>query len=96
LDSPLNAAVEYDHSEGGTDMTIAERAKAIYEAELKDTLEATHFGQFLAIEPQSRDYFVDPVAVQAALAAKRAHRDRRSFMMRIGSEAAFHIGASTK
>lgn len=76
-------------------MNIAEQAKAIYEADLKQTLEATHFGQFVVIEPQSRDYFVDRVAVQASLAAKRAYPDRKSFLIRIGSEAAFHIGANT-
>ena len=77
-------------------MNIAEHAKAIYEAELKEALEANHFGQFVVIEPQSRDYFVHSEAVQASLAAKQVHPDRRCFLMRIGSEAAFHIGAGTK
>ncbi len=34
-------------------MSIAERAKEVYELELRSRLEATHCGQFVAIEPVS-------------------------------------------
>lgn len=74
-------------------MTIAEHAKAIYETELKAILESTHRDQFVAIEPQSKSYFVDEESINAALAAKQAYPDRKSFLIRIGHPAAFHLGA---
>ena len=75
-------------------MSIAEKAKSVYEADLKSRLEATHRDQFVAIEPISRSYFLGETFIEAALAAKQAHADRKSFVIRIGHEAAFHIGAT--
>lgn len=74
-------------------MSIAENAKSLYELEYKELLEADHHGEFIAIEPESRSYFLADTFIDAALAAKNAHPDRRSFVMRIGHDAAFHIGA---
>jgi hypothetical protein len=74
-------------------MTISEQAKQVYEHELKSRLEAHHLGQFVAIEPHSKEYFLGDTFIAAALAAKEAHPDRKSFVFRIGHAAAFHIGA---
>lgn len=76
-------------------MSIADRAKEIYENDFKPQLEARHRDQFVAIEPVSKSYFLGNTFIAAALAAKRAHPGRKSFVIRIGHEAAFHIGAST-
>lgn len=74
---------------------IAEAAKKIYEARLRGMLEAANRDDFVAIEPQSGDHFVARTFVEAALAAKQAHPDRQPFVLRIGHEAAFHIGAAS-
>lgn len=74
-------------------MSIAAQAKQIYQAELQAQLESAHRGQFVAIEPVSRAYFIGATFVDAALAAKRAHPDRKSFVIRVGHDAAFHLGA---
>lgn len=74
-------------------MSIASDAKAVYERDLKVVLEPAHRDQFVAIEPASRSYYVADTFVDAALAAKKAHPDRQSFVIRIGHDAAFHIGA---
>jgi hypothetical protein len=74
-------------------MSVAERAKAVYEAELKADLEADHRDRFVAIEPASKSYYLGDTFIDAALAAKTAHPDRKSFVIRIGHEAAFHLGA---
>lgn len=74
-------------------MSIAEQAKEIYEKEFKASLEAKHGGEFVAIEPESKSVFIAETFVDAALAAKKAHPDRKSFVLRIGHDAAFHIGA---
>jgi hypothetical protein len=76
-------------------MSIAEEAKGVYERELKDRLEAEHGDEFVAIEPVSKSFYIADTFIEAALAAKRAHPDRKSFVIRIGYDAAFHIGAGT-
>lgn len=75
-------------------MSIAERAKRLYESDLKDDLEHDHRDRYVAIEPISEEYFLGDTFISAAMAAKSAHPDRKSFVLRIGHEAAFHIGAS--
>lgn len=74
-------------------MSVAERAKLIYELQLKEQLEAQNLGQFVAIEPDSESFFVAEQFIDAAQAAKNAYPDRKSFVIRIGHDAAFHIGA---
>ena len=76
-------------------MSIANQAKAVYEADYRARLEAEHFGEFVAIEPQSRESFVAETFIEAAMAAKKRHPDRRSFVIRIGYRAAVHIGAAS-
>ena len=76
-------------------MSIADAAKRIYESELRDTLEAEHRDEYVAIEPESKAHFLGKTFLQAAIAAKSAFPDRKSFVVRIGHEAAFHLGASS-
>ena len=76
-------------------MSIAEQAKAVYEAELRQKLEERYGDQYVAIEPVSGALFVEEEFIDAAMAAKTAHPDRKSFVIRIGHDAAFHIGAWT-
>jgi hypothetical protein len=73
-------------------MSIAEQAKRVYKLRLKAELEAKHRGEFVAIEPISEAYFLAPQFIDAAMAAKIAYPDRKSFVLRVGHEAAFHIG----
>ena len=76
-------------------MTIADEAKEVYQT-LKDRLEADHLDDFVAIEPKSKSHCIGKTFIEAAMAAKEAFPDHKSFVLRIGREAAFHIGASTK
>ena len=73
-------------------MSLADQAKRVYESRLKAKLEATHRDQFVAIEPVSESFFLGIAFVDAAMAAKDAYPDRKSFVLRVGHEAAFHIG----
>jgi len=73
-------------------MSTAEQAKRFYETRLKADLEARHRDQFVAIEPISGSYYLGTQFIDAALAAKRAHPDHKSFVIRIGHDSAFHIG----
>jgi hypothetical protein len=76
-------------------MSIADAAKQIYESELRESLESQHRDEYVAIEPESKSHFLGETFMEAAMAAKAAFPDRKSFVLRIGHQAAFHIGAST-
>ncbi len=73
--------------------TTADEAKSIYEAEWKGALERDFQGQHVAIVSQTRRYFVRPTFLEAALAAREAEPDHVPFVIRIGHDATFHIGA---
>lgn len=75
-------------------MSLAVEAKTVYST-LKQFLESEHFDEYVAIEPKSKTHFIGKTFVEAALAAKRALPEQRSFVIRIGREAAFHIGAGS-
>ncbi len=71
--------------------SVIARAKQLYE-HYRDALEAEHRDRFLAIEPESGDYFLADSFDAAVRAARREHPSRLSHTIRIGHEAAFHIG----
>lgn len=71
---------------------IAGRARSIYATRLRSVLESGHAGEFVAIEPDSGDYFVEASFSDAVAQARRSHPDRISFVIRIGHDAALHIG----
>jgi hypothetical protein len=74
-------------------VSIAKDAKELYERELRRSLEANHKDEYVAIEPESRTYYLGETFIAAALAARQAYPDRKPFIIRIGHEAAFHLGA---
>jgi hypothetical protein len=74
---------------------IAERAKAFYSQRLQAELEATHADGYVAIEPESGEYFLANSFGEVVAAARTAHPDRISFVIRIGHQAAIHLGGCT-
>lgn len=72
--------------------SVIERAKAIYEQELRDSLEAAHRDRFVAIEPESGDHFLADSFDAAVKAARSKYPSRLSHTIRIGHRAAFSIG----
>jgi hypothetical protein len=74
-------------------MSIAESAKQVYEEDLRLQLEREHSNEFVAIEPSSRSFFLGKTFLEVALAAKKAFPSKKSFVIRIGQDTAFHIGA---
>jgi hypothetical protein len=71
---------------------LADRSKALYERKLKELLEPSEKGKFVAIEPDSERYFVDADGTQALLQARRVFPDKLFFLMRIGYDAAHSVG----
>lgn len=71
---------------------VARRAKRLYEEKLRGTLEATHLNDFVAIEPDSGDYFFGKTLSEAIQASRAAHPNRLAFAMRVGHSVAVNIG----
>jgi hypothetical protein len=73
---------------------VARRGTQLYEQRLRALLEPTHSGQFIAIEPDSGDYFVGDTDSEVVAAARKAHPGRLPLVLRIGQPARFYLGNS--
>jgi len=71
--------------------SVIERSKKIYEQH-RESLEAEHRDRYVAIEPQSGEIFLGDTFDDAVKAARTEYPSRLSHTIRIGHEAAFHIG----
>jgi hypothetical protein len=76
--------------------TLAQRAEQIYTTRLRRTLEPDHANEFVAIEPESGDYFLGGTLSEAIRAARRCYPDRLAHAMRVGHKAALHFGVSIR
>jgi hypothetical protein len=72
--------------------SVIDRAKRLYAEQLQAALEANHWGQFVAIEPDSGEHFLADTLDGAVGAARTRHPDRLSYTVRIGHAAALHLG----
>ncbi|MCE9553453.1 MAG: hypothetical protein K8T91_08775 [Planctomycetes bacterium] len=68
------------------------RAEEIYATKLRAILEPEHVDEFVAIEPESGDYFLGKTLSEATRAGRKAHPDRLTHAMRVGHRAALHFG----
>jgi hypothetical protein len=73
---------------------LARRAGVIYEQRLRAQLEHTHPDEFVAIEPDSGDYFLGRTLSDAIQAARSAHPTRLPFILRVGHKATVELGAA--
>ena len=71
---------------------LARSATEFYDRELRQSSEATHQNEFIAIEPESRTYFFGKTMSEAIQTARRAQPDKYPFVMRVGHRAAIEIG----
>jgi hypothetical protein len=71
---------------------IIRRAELVYEQRLKAELERTHLNSYVAIEPDSGDYFLGRTLSEASAAARQTYPDRRTFVLRVGHPVAVYIG----
>jgi hypothetical protein len=72
--------------------SVAERSKDIYENKLRLELEKEHRSKYVAIEPESGDYFLGETFDEAVNAAIDAHPNRLTHTIRVGHVAALHLG----
>lgn len=71
---------------------VADRAQAIYAARLKSKLESTNPDDFVAIEPDSGEYFLGKTLSEAIQAARAVYPQRLSFALRVGHQATVELG----
>jgi hypothetical protein len=76
--------------------SVIDRAKRIYTDQLQVALESQHRNRFVAIEPDSGDYFLGDTFDEAVKAARVEHPSRLSHTIRIGHRAAFHLGGLSR
>ena len=72
--------------------SVIDRAKQIYTNQLQSDLESQHMDRFVAIEPESGEYFLGDTFDEAVKSARTKYPSRLSHTIRIGHRAAFHIG----
>lgn len=72
---------------------LASRAIAFYEQTLRSRLEVTNRNDFVAIEPESGDFFLGKTLSEAIQAARAAHPTRLPFALRVGHKSTVEIGA---
>jgi len=73
-------------------LDVARRAERIYRDKLRQVLEHSHRHEFVAIEPDSGDYFLGATLSEAIQAARRSHPDRIPFALRVGHPTAIQLG----
>ena len=69
-----------------------ELGKKFYEEHLKPILEPQENGKFVAIEPESEEYFIGTTALEALKKGNGAFPEKILFLARIGFPAAYKIG----
>ncbi len=71
---------------------VARRGEQFYEEKLRKDLEAKYPNKFVAVEPDSGEYFVGDTLSSAIQAARAAYPDRIAYALRVGHPAAVHLG----
>jgi hypothetical protein len=75
---------------------LVRRAEEVYAVKLRSQLEANHRDEFVAVEPESGDFYLGKTLSEAMGAARDAHPDRLSHAMRVGHPTALHFGVSLR
>ncbi len=72
--------------------SVGELAKSVYTQKLQSQLETEHWGEFVAIEPESGDYFLGKTLSDAIASSRAKYPDRLAHAIRIGHKAAICFG----
>ena len=71
---------------------LVRKGREIYEQRLKGKLEATNRHDFVAIEPESGDFFLGKTLSEAIQAARTAYPQRLACALRVGHETTVELG----
>jgi hypothetical protein len=75
---------------------VIARAKRLYADALQAVLEAQHRDRFVAIEPESGEYFLGDTFDEAVRLARAKHPSRLTHTIRIGHRTALHLGGLSR
>lgn len=68
------------------------RAEDLYDGQLKAVLERDHLDEYVAVDPDSGEYFLGKTLGEAARAARQSCPNRPTHLMRVGHKAALQLG----
>ena len=71
---------------------LVERGQITYRQRLAAILEPSHDGKFVAVEPDSGEYFLGDTASAALVAARAAMPNNLFYLTRVGRETAHTVG----
>ena len=71
---------------------IVERVKQLYTEQLQPLLETQHLNRFVAIEPESGEFFLGDSFDEAVRLARSKYPSRLSHTIHIGHRASWHLG----
>ena len=80
------------NSNQATNDGLVERGQNTYRRTLASILEPSHDGEFVAIEPDSGQYFLGSTASAALVAAHSAMPENLFYLTRVGRETAHIVG----
>jgi len=72
--------------------SVIELAKRLYAEQLRHILEPLHVDKFVAIEPESGEYFLADTFDEAVELSEAKYPSRLSYVMRVGHPAALFFG----
>ena len=78
--------------EPSTDFVVA--AKAIYDHELKDRLEHEHFGEVIALDPETHDYVLGKTLRDVDATCHERFDSKPVYIFRIGGGGAVKVGGA--
>ena len=73
-------------------LEVARKGEEIYQQRLREQLEKTHRGMFVAIEPASGDYYIGRTLEEASAAARQAHPGQLMYGLRVGFPSVVEFG----
>jgi hypothetical protein len=77
----------------GESRQVADKAKRLYVEKYRRSLERSHTGEFVCIEPESGDFFLGRTLDDAVNQAIDKYPNRLTHTIRVGHDAALHLGA---
>jgi hypothetical protein len=75
---------------------IADRGQALYDRDIRGSLDVGDQGKFLILDVETGDYEIDLDEVAAVKRARTKSRDAPFYILRVGHSAAYRLGPSLR
>ena len=74
--------------------SVVEKARRVYDEKWRAQLEADHFGEVVAVEPESGEYVLGRNLLEITSAHTAKFGDKRVYIFRVGGGGAVKIGGA--